>query len=267
MSNLSDIGFPVRGEQDINEMIQNVARDVDEIRCFNGFYYKFTDESGAEIYLQTNPGQELIGFNPHFAGKSRRKVGLTKSVERDSSDLDGGFYAWANPSDVKPESGEYPFVFDVPDFRAAGKVKLPQIFEIQLTAFASNDFQLYESATSFADSQTSAPPIAAKSFIPNGLFTAGNPPEPIEPPRPFGILSGEIREFELKINRLSGESFYWFLVETFGGEIDVVADPKLAASAPQIGGILHGQFWLSGKLLNPAEKKNNDELFKSLIDV
>jgi hypothetical protein len=267
MSNLSDIGFPVRGEQDINEMIQNVARDVDEIRCFNGFYYKFTDESGAEIYLQTNPGQELIGFNPHFAGKSRRKVALAKTIERDSSDLDGGFYVWANPAEENtPESGEYPFVFDVPDFRAAGKIKLPQNFEIQLTAFASNEFQLFENAQVYFDSQNSELKIAAKSFIPNGLFTADNPPEAVDPPRPFGIIAGEIKEFELKTNKLSGEKFYWFLIETLGGEIDVVADPKLVSAEPNSGGILQGQFWLSGKLLNAADKKSNNELFKSLID-
>ena len=79
MSNLSDIGFPTPDEQAINEMIMHVLEVTKPIECSHGFYLKFSDESGAEIYLQGNFQQELVGFNPHFAGKSKRKVGLTRS--------------------------------------------------------------------------------------------------------------------------------------------------------------------------------------------
>lgn len=251
MSNLSDIGFPVRGEEDVNDLIQNIARYVAEVPCLGGFYYRFTDESGAEIYLQTNQGQEVIGFNPHFDGKSRRTVSLTKSIERDSSELDGGFHAWANPADENnPESGEYPFVFDVPDFRTIGRIKFPQKFEIQLTAFASNEFQLYESERHYLDSQNSEMKFAAKSFVPSGLFSPDKNAVSSAPPRPFGIFTGEIKEFELKTNSLTNEQFYWFLVETLGGEADIVADVKLIENEPQVGGILSGQFWLSGKVMD-----------------
>ena len=122
MSNLSDIGFPVQSEQDVNVLITETIKYVESIRCPRGFYLRFSDASGAEIYLQGNIEQELIGFNPHFDGKSRRKVGLIKAVERDSSELDGGFQAWANPS---AESGEYQFVFDVPDFRLNDGIEFP----------------------------------------------------------------------------------------------------------------------------------------------
>ena len=118
MSNLSDIGFPVQSEQDVNQIIENLLTVVKPIVCSQGAYYIYTDDSGAEMYLQGNLSDELIGFNPHFAGKSKRKVCLTRAIERDSSELDGGFHAWANPSGASaPESGDYPFVFDAPDFR------------------------------------------------------------------------------------------------------------------------------------------------------
>ncbi len=251
MSNLSDIGFPVKNDEDINEMIVSVMKKVEDIPCFRGFYLKFADESGAQIYLQGNINQELIGFNPHFEGKSRRKVGLTKLIERDSSELDGGFYAWANPSSEDFEnSGEYPFVFDVPDFRTIGKIEFPKLCEIQLTAFASNDFKIFENEDAYFASQDSELKYASKSFIPSGLF-AFNENEEIDlsVARPIGIFTGEIKEFELKTNSLTNEKFYRFLVETLGGEIDVVADVKLITKEPQIGGIVSGQFWLSGRLL------------------
>ena len=249
MSNLSDIGFPVQSEQDVNVLITETIKRVESIECRQGFYLRFADASGAEIYLQGNLEQELIGFNPHFDGKSRRKVGLTRAIERDSSILDGGFHAWANPIENEPESGDYPFVFDVPDFRMIENFQLPHVCEIQLTAFASNDFKIYASEKNYFDAQDSEPKFASKSFIPSGLFLPGDNAAAIEPPRPIGIFAGEIKEFELKTNELSNEKFYWFLVDTLGGEVDVVADVKLISSEPQIGSIVSGQFWLSGKII------------------
>lgn len=249
MSNLSDIGFPVATEADVNDIITNVLGSVSEIPCADGFYLKFSDASGAELYLQGNFEQELIGFNPHFRGKSRRTVCLTAAIGRDSSPLDGSYHAWANPSEKdNPDSGEYPFVFDVPDFRVSENPQFPRSEEIQLTAFASNDFKIYAGEREFYDSQKEEVKLASKSFIPSGLFLPDESATPIDPPRPIGIFAGEIKQFDIKTNKLTGEKFYWFLVDTLGGETDVVADPKLVTIEPKIGGFVNGQFWLSGRL-------------------
>lgn len=249
MSNLSDIGFPVRGEQDVNDVIVKVLENVREIPCPRGSYYEFADASGAAIFLQANASQELIGFNPHFKGKSRRTVCLTEAIEKESSELDGAFHGWAAPSEENnPESGEYPFVFDVPDFRVNTNLSFPRNQEIQLTAFASNEFQIFASQQDFFASQDSEIKFAAKSFVPSGLFNLEA--DDTQPPNAFGVLTGEIKEFELKTNMLTGERFYWFLVDTLGGEIDVVADPKLVTIEPNVGSYLSGQFWLSGRLVN-----------------
>ncbi len=253
MSNLSDIGFPVRGDEEINEMLMSVLNHASEVRCPpRGFYLKFSDRSGAEIWLQGNLDQELIGFNPHFAGKSRRTVALTQKIERESSDLDGGFYAWANPSDeTNPESGEYPFVFDVPDFRAIPELQLPQTVEIKLTAFASNDLKIYDDEQQFYDGQEDEIKFASKSFVPTGLFAVegAEKTEDLSAARPIGKFSGEVKEFALKTNALTGEKFYWFLIETLGGEIDVVADFKYVEAEPRNGSIITVQAWLSGRIV------------------
>ena len=250
MSNLSDIGFPVQNEQDVNVLITETIKYVESIRCPRGFYLRFSDASGAEIYLQGNIEQELIGFNPHFNGKSRRRVGLTKTIERDSSELDGGFQAWANPSDESGQTGEYEFVFDVPDFRLNDGIALPNIREIQLTAFASNDFKVFDNAVEFYYRQDAETQMSEKSFFSSGLFLTRDNAIQVESARPIGIFAGEIKEFELKTNELSGENFYCFLVETAGGEVDVVADVKLVSVEPKTGGIVSGQFWLSGKFID-----------------
>ncbi len=251
MSNLSDIGFPTPDEQAVNEMIMHVLEHTKPVKTARGFYLVYTDVSGAEIYLQGNFEQELIGFNPHFAGKSRRKVGLTKAIERDSSALDGGFHAWANPQDGISESGDYPFVFDVPDFRTIENLELPNTVEIQLTAFASNDFKIFADEDEYQKAQESELKYASKMFVPSGLFAFDEKDGSIDlnVVRPIGMFAGEIKEFELKTNSLSGENFYALLVEMLGGETDVVVDPKFVPNEPKIGGIVSGQFWLSGRII------------------
>ena len=252
MSNLSDIGFPTPDEQAINEMIMHVLEAAKPVKCAHGFYLVYTDASGAEIYLQGNFNQELIGFNPHFAGKSRRRVGLTRAIERDSSELDGGFHAWANPAEAHGEmSGEYPFVFDVPDFRAVEIGEFPAAVELQLTAFASNDFKVFAGEEDYQQAQASDLPYASKMFVPVGLFAFDESDGSLDlgVVRPVGKLAGEIREFELKTNELSGEKFYWLLVDTYGGDVDIVVDPKYVPEEPKTGGIVSGTFWLSGRVI------------------
>lgn len=265
MSNLSDIGFPVKGEEDVNQLIMDVLPHTENIPCPRGFYLRFSDESGSEIYLQGNFDQEMLGFNPHFKGKSKRSVGITTLIERDASELDGGFYAWANPRVEKDEmTGDYPFVFDTPDFRTIPDMKIPQIVDIQLTAFASNDFQMFANEREFNESQKDTVKTASKFFMPNGLFEIKDEEIDLSVLRPIATFSGEVKEFELKTNSLTGENFYWFLVDTFGGEIDVVADSKLV-NEPKIGGIIKGQFWLSGVINSEVETKS--KLFKNFIDI
>ncbi len=253
MSNLSDIGFPVKSEQDVNQVIMDILNHLMPIPCPpHGFYFKFEDDSGAEIYLQTNASEEIMGFNPAFSGRSKRKVGVTKLIERDTSELDGAFHAWANPSGEGAEmTGEYPFVFDAPDFRTYKKINLPKVCEIRLTGFASNDFQIFSNEDAFKSSQSDEKQVATKSFIPSGLFSFGENGEmvDIDPPQAHGILTGEIKEFELRANKFTGEKFYWLWINTYGGELDVVADVNLIKEEPKIGGIVRGSFWLSGKIL------------------
>jgi hypothetical protein len=252
MSNLSDIGFPTPDEQAVNEMIMHVLESAQPVQNPRGFYLRYADPSGAEIYLQGSFEQELIGFNPHFAGASRRRVGLVRAIERDSSPLDGGFYAWANPTteDVE-QSGEYPFVFDAPDFRAIEEKEFPRLAEIQLTAFASNDFQIFDAGDDYQRAQESDFQYASKMFVPVGLFDFSKENWDEEnPPRPVGKMAGEIKEFALKTNEMSGERFYHFLIDTHGGEADVVVDPKYVTREPRAGGIVSGTFWLSGRVLS-----------------
>jgi hypothetical protein len=250
MSNLSNIGFNVTSQEGFQELLSTIYQVSLPLQTKEGIYNIYTDGSGAQMYIQFNTKNECIGANPHYVGKSKRTVCLTDAFERPESELDGAFHCWAAPSEVNnPTSGAYPFVFDSPEFKTIGTIDFPQNADIQLAGFA-HELSVYSSENEFAEHQTGEVKWATQSFIPSGLFYSDEGKEP-EVPQATGILTGTIKEFERKKNELTGEAFYWLLVDTLGGEIDVVADLRFFDREPQRGGVIQGVFWLSGRLLNP----------------
>ena len=72
--------------------------------------------------MQFNKKNEPLGANPHFR-ISKRTVCLTNTVERSESELDGAFIVKADHRKKnKPDSGAYPFVFDLPDFKTIDRL-------------------------------------------------------------------------------------------------------------------------------------------------
>lgn len=258
MSNFSDIGFTVSTQDEFYNLLRKAHNTSIEVKTDAGVYSIYTDNSGAELYTQFNNSKKLIGANPHFKGKSKRRVCLTRTVERPATALDGAFHCWAAPDRANdPDSGVYPFVFDSPDFKTIGEISFPADFEIQLTAFA-HELQVFDNEQEYSDSQTTEMKFATQSFIPSGLFSPGEEKDP-DPPQATGIFSGIILECERRTNQMSGADFYWLLVDTLGGEVDVVADPRFFEKEPQVNGVVSGHFWLSGRLINPpavAPKKS-----------
>jgi len=266
MSNLSDIGFDIQNEEDFYSLVERAYEKSTSLKTTKGTYFQFSDKCGAELWIQMNKNNELIGANPHFNGKSKRKVSITASIERSASVLDGAFHSWAYPMENdNPESGVYPFVFDVPNHKKYVGIETPQTIEIQLSAFAQ-EFDYYESEDAFANGQQSEPKWASQSFVPSGLFNPGDGNDP-NPPEALGLFAGIIKQTEKRKNEFTGQEFYWMHVDTLGGEIDVLADLRFFENTtPKVGGVVHGQFWLSGCLLTePKIKKKPKGLLKRLF--
>lgn len=257
MSNLSDIGFSINTQEDFINLIEKSHEKSTAIPAKKGTYLCYSDPSGAELWIQMNKKNELIGANPHFKGKSKRTIGLTTDVARKAGTLDGAFHAWANPQSSDPESGEYPFVFDVPNHKTLGTLEFPQNIDIQLSAFAQ-EFEYFETEEEFTNSQEGEMKFATKFFIPSGLFDSDGVKRS-KSPDALGVFAGIIKDFDKKENELTGEKFYWIFVDTLGGEIDVLADLAFLDREPKVGGVVHGQFWLSGTLLSQPEIKKTED--------
>lgn len=231
MSTLTDIGFHAKGDEQINDMIISILPDAIKMECEGGFYLRFTDPSGAEMYLQGNKAQEMIGFNPHFLGTGSNQILLVKSIEREASELDGGFLA-----EFRGASGDsLKFVFDVPDFKTLKFRDVAVEAEVQLTAFATNDFTVDDDG-------------AEQKFRAVDLLVGADPPADLSTTRPAAEISGRILSSELRRNELTGHEFHSIQIESNGLVVDVAVDPFLVTTVLTPGKTVSGGFWLSGRV-------------------
>jgi hypothetical protein len=257
-SYLFDIGFDFNTDEEFRNLAYQAYERGDRLRVEQGVYLRWSPGEGAEIWGQLDNEDNFIGLNPHFAGDSVMSVGLTARIERvEGSALDGSFYGWASPNGDNAESGHYPFVFNIPDFRLCDSVKLPRVVEAQIAAFA-HELSAFESDEAYAASQSKEPRFAAESFIPSGLFTPDK--GATEPPQAYAIFTGHVLNTALRINPVTKSEFLWAKVQTYGGVFDVVADPLIVNGAVVEGGIIHGSFWLSGRLRHPDSKMGLNSL-------
>ncbi len=246
---MTTLGFPVTTEKDFRHYVFEASEFGQKIESPNGSYTLWALGNGIELWVQTNLHKRIIGMNLHFSGHSRMKVGLSKRIVRiRQSILDGALYAWADPQRDNPESGHYPFVFDLPDYDLHNDVPIPSIASIQLAAFA-HELQGFESEGAYMAAQSSGMRWAAESFIPSGLFTSGPGGGVREQPLSQAIFSGRVLVTQILTNPVTNQRFYWARVHTLGGEVDVVADPQVVLGKVVKNGFIKGTFWLSGRLV------------------
>jgi hypothetical protein len=246
-SHFSSIGLPLRSEADLDALTERTGPLAEPVDTDRGTYFRWTDPSGAEMWIQVGTGNELLGVSPHFVGKSVVRVRVTARADADSpSPLDGRFHGWADPpaAETGGADGAYPFLFDAPDAARYDALELPAVVTVQVAAFA-HEVETFASLDAYNAAQTGAVKFASQSFIPSGLF---DPSGEAGPARAEAIFTGHVIEAERRTNRLTGAEFVWCLVDSLGGSFDVVIDPELVPDVPTVGGVVQGSFWLSGRI-------------------
>jgi hypothetical protein len=245
-SHLSSIGLPINDQAGFDALADRIGPLATPINVGHGMYWRWSSACGAEMWLQTNTNNELVGMTPFFAGRARIRVQLTSRVARpDDTPLEGAFQGRVEPDDDDANSCAYPFVFDAIDYDRYASVILPTTVNAQIAAFA-HEISVYSSLSAYNESQTGEWHLDSQSFIPSGMFSPGG--ESTDPPDSLAIFTGHVVATEIKRNSLSGAQYYWALVDTLGGSFDVVIDPELCDALPVVGGVISGSFWLCGRL-------------------
>lgn len=252
-SQFSAIGFHVASGEDLAALASRVAERADTIDAADGQYLKWAPPSGEQLWLQVRRNGDALGMNPHFAGRSTVRATLDARVTRPShTPLDGTFLAWANPPADGSPGGTYPFAFDCPDAATLATLTLPAPVTLQVAAFAQ---QLTVHATEAAyvrDQQAQGLSFESRTFIPSGIISPAG--EPVVPPESHALFTGHVIDASERQNSVTGEPFWWALVDTIGGTFDVVIDPDLIREPVVPGNVIAGWFWLSGRLQEPERR-------------
>lgn len=246
-SQFSALGFQVSSGEDLAALASHVADRADSIKVEGGQYLRWAPPSGEQLWLQLKPNGDAMGMTPHFAGRSAVRAGLEARVARPShTPLEGTFLAWANPPAGAAVGGDYPFVFDCPDAAVHHDLALPAEVVVQVAAFAQQAAVHASAAAYEAEQAAQGLSFGARSFIPSGLVSPDG--QPLDPPEPHALIAGMVVESAELHNAVTGDGFYWVLVDSLGGTFDLVIDPSLLPALPQPGNVVSGWFWLSGRL-------------------
>jgi hypothetical protein len=250
-SQFSAIGFDVSSGEDLAALASRVAERADTIDATAGQYLKWAPPSGEQLWLQVKHNGDAMGMNPHFEGKSSVRVAIEARVARDAhTPLDGTFLAWANPPEGRVAGGDYPLAFDCPDAATHDALTLPATLLAQIAAFAQQ-ITVYESPDAYDAAQAEQGlAFPSRSFIPSGIISPSG--EPINPPESHALIAGEVIEAAERRNTVTGQPFWWALVDSVGGTFDVVIDPTLLSNPIHPGNVIAGWFWLSGRLQQSA---------------
>ena len=247
MANLfATLGFDIDTEEKFSAQSLMVAEAGDRIALpGGGEYRRWSPGAGIELWAQIT-GNQVVGMNPHFAGETTIRAGVSARFRDPGlSALDGMYQVWPEPVTDDPETGSTTFVIDAPDFALHSRLKLPVIAPVQVSAFAF-ELDAFGSEEAYAESQTGELKYAPESLIPSGMFGADM--SLADPVRPEAHFTGRVLDSELRINPSTGFPFRWMRVRTWGGEMDVLAEPSLIAGEVVEGGIVAGTFWLSGRV-------------------
>lgn len=247
-THFSTLGFQLGSANDFPDLARQVAPSSEILACPGGSYVHWVGESGIELWIQVDQNGRFLDIQPHFSAQATMRVGVTKRLERPTdTKLDGAWQGWADPlDDEDPSQGRFEITFEAPDFRLHHELQLPVLASVQLAAFAHR-VSLFETEEAFRDSAEVGGRLEPQSFIssPQKVRQGGE----TEPQTAEALVCGHILKAQQLTNDLTGLPFYWLLLETLGGRIDLLIDPELLPYEPPLGGIIMTMCWLSGRIL------------------
>ena len=213
---------------------------------------RWTDPSGAELWIYLDQTGAMKAVQPHFKGGTRFSMELQEVVDRKKlSPFDGGFLALTQTGGKNPTlGGGFPVVFDAPDFPDVKEAFLTSKHDVELAAFAV-ELNAYPSEEAFKEAQPEMKPLELPVFIPAGLMgiTQG------ESPTAHALIVGSLLDSSEITNELTGKVFHRILMETPAGPLDLLVEPDLMPEAPEKGQILQVGAWISGRLSPEDDEK------------
>lgn len=234
-SHYSDMGFTVNSSEDIIEIVKQIYPNAKEVSRNKKTYQQICVDKFIEFWLNLKNGAiEEIEF--HYNSENFAACSFEQYISYSEEDMAGI---------VQVNNGLCPVVIEIPNLGLFERFMENQKMNLQISAYA-HEVNLFDSEDAYAASQGNREhKFATEHFLPVGLFTENEG----DSPSAQAVFGGKILEYELRKNPLTGLDYYYFAVTCQGSVYDIVADPALVKTKPQVGGVLNGHFWLSGKIV------------------
>jgi hypothetical protein len=239
-NHLSDIGFHTNNREEFNQLCHEIVNQGRKLETKDGFYFMLEVNPRIELWIcmpfdKSKPN----GFNPYFKGDISNKILIEGVEESQYSRMENAYEVWINRD---TEFQEYPFLFDCVNFSMSGGT-IDKYVNANVTAFA-DEVELYENEDEFESKYPREKYfLSHHSFVPTGQFVKEGFNR-----NAHVMFNGDVRKIEELTNSKTGKSFYWAIIGTMDNEYDVVIDPSFFNRKPVIGNIIHGDYWMSGKL-------------------
>ncbi len=234
--------YPTGEREDLTALLAFVCTRGSIVLGKRAFYIRFLDESGADLWVAVDPPKtdsyEIAGVTPHFVGRSVVTLSSLGPAGREEDEwYEGRYLVTIGEGDDQIRGA----LLEAPNFDVTGPLETGTTVRGQVSVCAEN-VRVYEDEDAFDRD----PPIAGrivpgseplllekKSFFPVGLLLGAG-----HKGVPYGHFTGTVVDAELRTNKYSGKEFIWALVQSVGGEYDVVSARARWSSFPAKGQIV-----------------------------
>lgn len=250
---LAALGIGSDSQEERQNQVRRILKNArPQSRRADSLTLRWTDPSGAELWIYVDESGAMKSVQPHFTGGTRMTLELQDIVERpEISPFDGGFIALTQSGGTNPSlGGGFPVVFDAPDFPDVKEAFLTAKHDVELAAFAV-ELNAYETEESFKEAQPEMKPLDLPAFIPAGLLgmTQG------DAPTAHALMVGCLLEGRELTNELTGRSYFRVLIDTPAGPMALIVEPELLTKMPEIGSVLQVGAWISGRITPENDDK------------
>jgi hypothetical protein len=243
---LAAIGIASTSGEERQDLVRRILKAAQPYsRREDSLTLRWTDPSGAELWIYVDGEGAITSVQPHFSGGPRIRLEIQAVVERpEVSPYDGGFLGLTQTGGSNPAlGGGFPVIFDAPDFPDKKGVFLTAKHDVELAGFAL-ELDVYGTEEDFRAAQPELKPLDVPAFIPAGMLaeTEG------KPPTAHALMVGRVLEAVEVTNELAESPFIRLRIETPAGPMDMAVDPELVRGLPTEGDIIRAGAWISGRI-------------------
>jgi len=248
---LSSIGFKLHSAEDSWQLATVVAEKGRRVATADGNYVVLTTDCGSELWAKLDGENRPYAISPHFAGRAKSQVLLTQRIRYNDRPLDGRLLGWVNPSQgtfgLGGPPGDYPLLFEAPDYAFYTFMEVPCTVTVQMAAFAQ-DIEIFANLAAYenrADKTWPAETLLASGAAGLHGYQRGDK----SPHANEAFINGLVMASQTFENPLTHGYFQWAGIRVMGGYFDVCVDAGLLDAPLAAGQIISGNFWISGRLV------------------